>query len=254
VTADGTVGHLGLGHDPTRVDVADGQANLRLVSTHPGRMDHIPGQTRAFRGGFRLDESGVLTRYPQESIALSQVRDFDVIGDRGACAVHESGRVSCLYDNERRSTTREVPELGPAEQVAASFETLCARSEHGVVKCMRFTAAGDGWYLAPQGGVTTVYGVHGATGLAGHDEAFCAAIPNEGVRCWGSVGDLAPQPPSSPTATHLLPFVGAFRVAIGGDAVCALSRAGFVRCWATHPNWSSEVPTEIEFHVPSVSR
>ena len=196
---------------------------------------------------FRIDENHALQKGLYDPPLLPAVEQFCAHDERRACAVQSDGGVACVrHDSDSQPTRFQVPALEDATQVACSALSLCARLNDGTISCLGDVVGdpihhhGLAYRHLPQTSATAIAGVEGAVDLVGYHQMFCAVVPSEGLLCWGQgVGlEQIDRPLGIPRTTpFVIPFAHAHRVAIDGDAVCALGTNATVECWARNPSW-----------------
>jgi alpha-tubulin suppressor-like RCC1 family protein len=185
------------------------------------------------------------------------------LNTRTACAVSESGVAYCWGDNRHSNAVPGAPSVVPSplrvelpepvRQIAVGTGHSCALTENGAVYCwgvihFRPTTPAAAITQSPE----RVPGLPNARAIAVGDHHACAVLLDGRVACWGNnhSGQLglgttrlfhpAERPllaaPSAPPEHQATPaFVpgvqGAFAVAAGQSATCALLGGGSFACW-----------------------
>jgi hypothetical protein len=116
------------------------------------------------------------------------------------CVLYKDGHVSCAREGaterEKRQGSRRVADLSAVVEIAAGWDSACARKQDGTVWCW-----GDNTY-GQLGVVRGVYrekpeqvkGIGEAISIAAGDEHVCVLERSGLVFCWGSNDRLAAQP------------------------------------------------------------
>lgn len=131
------------------------------------------------------------------------------------CALR-SGKVYCwgLARGHTEGKAFAIPGIDDAVEVAAGYESACARHATGRVTCWDERAQHE------------VEGVTGSNGIAVGAELACATV-GERVACWRPQYRAA----APPVAREVLGVADAIQVAAGFYHACALERGGTVKCW-----------------------
>ncbi len=160
-----------------------------------------------------------------------------------ACGLFGDGSVECVWREGILPTRRKVAGVSNAVQIVAGFAHFCALSREGRVRC--WGMGGNGQLGDPAAGSDAprrVPGLDDARDLAVGDLA-CAARAGGSVTCWGmSFAEVARRGiangSKASSAPRTVPGVSdAVRLATNGSAMCALGKAGGVRCWGGGLAW-----------------
>ena len=147
-----------------------------------------------------------------------------VAGDGYACALHQTGTVSCWGSNtygqlgngnsngEPTSTPTPVLILNNIVEIAGGLDATCARRTDGTVACW-----GYGFGTSP----VTIVGVTQATQITG-GISFCALHATGDVVSWTWGGGWVTPVPG---------LTSAVQIASGGSQICARLGSGDVLCW-----------------------
>ncbi|MBN8612474.1 MAG: hypothetical protein J0L92_17910 [Deltaproteobacteria bacterium] len=158
------------------------------------------------------------------------------LGASFSCALGDDAAVRCWGDLPREVAGHDIAErlraphtiarMTNVHEIAASHDTLCARTSERRVLCWGPDVHGDGEAQHP----VEIGALHGATSIAAPDGRVCALVAGE-LRCSGT---------NQPRVRELLPS-GAWLEAVG-DVVCALDGRGPARCLepGTSTLWSIE--------------
>lgn len=143
----------------------------------------------------------------------------------GENAYGQLGRGSFVSGGDRRAARVELP---PAAQIAAGWDTTCARLRDASVWCWGgnfFGVVGDGSNQHANRPVR-VAGLAPATEIAVTHEHACARGDDGWLACWGSNSSLGPR---APVAAGRVSDV--VQLALGSFASCVLRRDGGASCW-----------------------
>ncbi|MFW6052242.1 MAG: RCC1 domain-containing protein [Myxococcota bacterium] len=149
-------------------------------------------------------------------------------GQSHACALADSGTVSCWGSTDRGGTT--VPELpGTTVQLAAGLWFTCALSDGGEVTC---------WGNDSDDQTTVPSELASADRIAAGRAHACALLRTGDVECWGAGANGQITVPSLPGTT--------VDIAAGGDQTCAVNEAGTVTCWGLDDTVPALPSTTVE--------
>jgi len=166
------------------------------------------------------------------------------------CAI--ASGVKCWGDNnsgqlgDNTTTTRSLPApvIGLKKTVtgvAAGGGHACALTATGGVECWGANGSGqlgDGTINARHTPVAVTGLTKGIVALALGNEFSCALSKTGGVKCWGyggdgALGDNNPNDKRVPTGVQGLAS-GVTAIAAGYSHMCALTKAGGVKCWGAN--------------------
>jgi hypothetical protein len=131
------------------------------------------------------------------------------------CAIR-SGKVYCwgLARGHSDGKAFEIPGIDDAVEVAAGYESACARHASGRVTC---------WNEKAQ---YVVNGISGSNSVAVGAEVACATV-GKGVACWSPYF----REDDPPRAREVYGIEDPIQLAAGFYHACALERGGAVKCW-----------------------
>jgi alpha-tubulin suppressor-like RCC1 family protein len=170
------------------------------------------------------------------------------VGESYACAVHETGRVSCWGTNENgqlgnatlqtQGTPLLVEGIDDAVEVSAGSVHTCARRTNGAIKCWGNNGngrLGNGSASGSSPSPVDVVGITDAVQLAVGYEHACVRRMTGQVACWGlgDSGELGDGNATldGPTPVTVSGIADAIDVSAGGYYSCAVRAGGGVQCW-----------------------
>ncbi len=166
----------------------------------------------------------------------------------GENAMGQLGRGTFVAGGDRRAARVELP---PAAQIAAGWESTCARLLDGSVWCWgsnMFGVLGNGTNEHANRPVRVV-GLRAAAELAVTHEHACARGDDGWLACWGSNSSRGPRTPVASgqvtDVTHL---------ALASFASCALRRDGRAACWGGFDLGGDVVRWTEPTELPAISR
>lgn len=139
------------------------------------------------------------------------------------------GQLGSGTSGAERTAPVTVTGLPPADQLAVSYSSSCARAG-GRVWCWGVGTGGqlgDGLSMSSAVPVA-VSGVTSAVDISVGGGAACAVLADGSVQCWGGGASLRSALPFS-----LPGITNALRVSAGTERICALLRDRRVVCWGT---------------------
>lgn len=147
--------------------------------------------------------------------------------------------------------------FGPATAVSAAFQTTCALTSGGSVKCWGLNArgqVGNNGTLDRQ--IPTDVGIpSGVTSIVLGDEHTCALMDTGGVKCWGrndhgQVGNNSTLNRQVPTDVSGL-AAGVTTIYANHQQTCALMATGAVKCWGLNARGQIGNNSTLDRQVPA---
>jgi alpha-tubulin suppressor-like RCC1 family protein len=167
------------------------------------------------------------------------------VGRNHACAIDDSGRVSCWGRNDAGQlgdgTTSDRPSAAPVKGVFVELSTgdqhTCAIDRNGAVWCWgdnSYGKLGDGTNSTRL--VPTRSKIAGATVVSAGLSHTCALVAGGAVQCWGSnrTGEAGPNPVDcgqTPPCAAVPKLPRAVTVSAGNNFTCAATSASEAYCW-----------------------
>ena len=226
--------------------------------------------------GFTRENAREFTGEPVQVIGITDVVDVSA-GSNHACALHESGEVSCWGANylgqlgngeegegSERFEPVKVRGIEDAVAIAANYDNSCVLHENGEVSCWGSNFGGQLGEHAPVSGdhspvpvkiPDVVDAVEVAVGL----ESGCVLNSEGEVWCWGSnrasqLGTMSSMPDDQVGAPVKVEGVeGVSSISVGAKHVCVVHIDGSVTCWGWNGSGQlggGAIPEDVASYEP----
>ena len=258
--------------------LGNGQRGYDLVSSVPVQVADITDATAITTGSWHscaLRESGAIScwgnnyygqlgngqrGYDLVSSVPMQVADITnataiAANRRHACALHETGTISCWGRNENgqlgngtntsSSATVQVAGITDATAITAGYEHSCALHQDGTISCWGHNEngqLGNGTNTSSSAPVQ-VAGITDATAITAGYEHSCALHQDGTISCWGrnTHGQLGSGIDTwfSLAQVQVADITDATAISTGDNHSCALRESGAISCWGR--NWEGQL-------------
>ena len=258
--------------------LGNGQRGYDLVSSVPMQVADITDATAITTGSWHscaLRESGAIScwgnnyygqlgngqrGYDLVSSVPRQVADITnataiAANRRHACALHETGTISCWGRNENgqlgngtntsSSAPVQVAGITDATAITAGYEHSCALHQDGTISCWGHNENGQlGNGTQTDSSVPVrVVGITDATAITAGYEHSCALHQDGTISCWGhnENGQLGSGIDTwfSLAQVQVADITDATAISTGDNHSCALRESGAISCWGR--NWEGQL-------------